>query len=349
MALISMLRPLLGRSPRRSLAAWRLALAALAGLPAYLIASGVLSGGLAKAPSLVDAAGAYSMGQIGALFEALGPGFKATLAGALLAWIGLQLLTGVAVWRLRGLRDEPRVGRLLFGPAMTLLWPYLRVALISLLFLGLGLFALAKGFGAWSRARTLAGADAYATFFELAHLRAALTFAWLTLVGVGAFWARIAVAHDERRQVRRLVWPVAKLLWSKPWAALGFHALLSASAVGLGLFASASWRWTSPSIPLWLVVMGAQAAFWLWRVDRASALWASETCAPLRATPDEGWRIWSRAWARVTRPLRAPAASAEPAEASAETPAEAPPPPASEISSEPKAAPTPAPSGGDNA
>jgi hypothetical protein len=272
------------------------------------------------------------MSQLGAWFRQL-PGalWGALAVGAVIAWVGQLLLTAGAVEVLRQRRtDRLRVWRATFDAGPRALLPYLRVAVLALLFLALGTVALDFVFDRLARHAKLAGWTGEAAHFVLPLARAAAWVAWASLVGSFAFWGRVILAADGRQRARRLLGIVPRLFWRRP-----VRALLAHAAVGVAsLFGGASvlvawgqsaridaWYWAPP----WAAALLAQSWIWHWRMRASLLIWEDNTLGDLRGVPDEPWHVFRRLRDR----LRRRTGRVEPAAPSASEPpplTEAPPP-----------------------
>jgi hypothetical protein len=224
-------------------------------------------------------------------------------------WLFDQLLIASAFRLLAASPAEPpRLWRRLWSDGWSRLLPYLRVALVAALFAGLGVAIIGKVFERVDVAWQAQGATGEARIVLLNLWRAAVTVAWLSLVGAFAFWCRALLALDERVRVRRVILEVMRLSLRAPLASLFLYLVVACSLQLMGPFLLL--RTGAPEGGLldpllWLVYVVAQVYAWHFLVHAATRLYASSRFEDIRQRGDVplGW------WVRLRRKKAAAVAS----------------------------------------
>ena len=271
-----------------------------AALPGIAVARGALGESIANRPHFTEAPDPLPFLEFARLItEIPGSVWGALAIGVVIGWVGNLFLTAGAV-DIVGRRGTGgvRVLRTVFDTGARHLWVYVRVALLAVLFIGLGSRLLALVFERLGEHGQVAGWTAKALAFNLGITRGLLLLLWLTIVGVFALWSRVIVVADGRRYVRRLPSLVLRLWWRHPVRSLVVHVVLALATLFVSSAVLAGWRQSSASpagwIVLWLGVLMAQALVWHWRIRASCLIWSLSDLDDLRARPDAPWRLFSR-------------------------------------------------------
>lgn len=292
---------------------WRIVIARwlvflLAAVPGVLAATSGLAGSIGRSPWFEGARSPLDVERtLVALREGSAAGAGALGVGLLVCWVVLQWLTAAAARALDPARSPaPDVRLELFEDGPRLFLRYLRVVAFAAVALLAGAWAIDAAFEAIGDAAARAGASLETRWIDLPLLQVLVNGSWASLVGVAGFWAKIVVAADDRRYIRRLPWTVLRLLARRPVSAVGFHLVCFGSV--LVLQASALWSWrqserTAVWIVLWLLLLFLAAFVWQVRVRAALLVWRGGGLDDLRAVPDAPWGAFRRL-------RRAPAAAA---------------------------------------
>ncbi len=232
-------------------------------------------------------------------------------AGAALAWLGNLMLTAGAVEILRARSgDRVRVWRAAFDAGAARLLPYLRVAVLALLWLVILGALVDQGFDRLRDHARLAGWTGKAAVWDLRAARLGLLLLLGSTVGAGAMWCRVIVAADGRRHVRRLNTLVPRLWLRRPLQGLVLQVLLALASLLVGALVLFGWRQsgagaTWPWVAVWLIVLLAQSWVWHWRLRICCLIWDDPGLDRLRSTPDEPWHVF-RKLSRLARRKRRP-------------------------------------------
>lgn len=288
----------------------RFLLSIVAGLPAMAVASGVLGEAVGRRPYFTEAPDPLPIPQLMGVIARIGPAWGAVAGGAILAWLGGLLLTAGAIALFDPARPTGHVNvwRITFDTGTRFLWPYLRVALLALIAILAGGRAIVFVFERIADHGRAAGWTGAARVL-VAIGRPLALLAWASLVGVCAWWCRVIVVADGRRQVRRLTSIVPRLGWRHPLQGVLFHWLAAMGSVLAGAGVLVAWRQsaapTGAWLTAWLAVLLLQAVLWHWRLRSCRLLWAAPDAADLRSRPDEPWHLFRRLRARL-RAIRRP-------------------------------------------
>ena len=113
----------------------------------------------------------------------------------------------------------------------------------------------------------------YDAFVNLNLWYASTVFIMMTLIGLIAFWMRIIVVTEDRRDIRRLPWLAVKILVRRPLFALLLQFLLVCAVLGTQVMALWCWR-QSPNggiwIGFWALLQLATAYVWQLRIRTAT-------------------------------------------------------------------------------
>lgn len=261
-------------SLRIALARWLLWIAAPLGGVRY--AQRVLESSVAREPYFVAASGALDVVELIELARRLRPALLALAASALLTWLLLQLLTAGALIRLeRGRRERVSLWRACWDGGSRALLPYLRVACLAAALGALGAGLLSRIFAALAEHGEAAGWTGRTLVRDLPLARALLTGAWVTLVGIFAFWLRVLLARERRPRVRVAAGRALRLCVRRPFSVLCFHwvvAVATLAAQGAVLLAWQDAPSPAPAprwLAVWLAVLLLSAYAWQWRLRAA--------------------------------------------------------------------------------
>ena len=118
----------------------------------------------------------------------------------------------------------------------------------------------------------------YDAFVSLNLWYASTVFIVMTLIGLIAFWMRIIVVTEDRRDIRRLPWLAVKILVRRPVFALLLQFLLVCAVLGTQVMALWCWR-QSPNGGMWLGVWALLQLLtaYVWQLRIRSALSALES------------------------------------------------------------------------
>ena len=271
----------------------------VAALPGLSVGMGAIGESLANRPYFAEAPDPLPLLPLMRMLGRMPGSVWGTLAlAAVVAWLGNLLLTAGAVAIFGAPRSgRPRVWRTVFGAGTHALWAYLRIASTALLVAVVGsrvIALIAAGLLDHGRQEMWT----MQSQFLVQAGRGLATLAWLTLVGLFAWWCRVIVVADERRRVRRLWTVVPRLWWRRPVGAVLLHLLLALATLIAGTGVLFAWRQSAAGglgwALLWLAVLVALSYVWHWRLRAGRALWSSPDLVDLRAVPDTPWWLARR-------------------------------------------------------
>jgi hypothetical protein len=270
----------------------------LAAAPAALVTHANLGSGPGVSPWFTDVHGRLPLVHLLRLFRAL-PALAPVLGVAmLLAILGNQLLTASALSVFLG-QDGAGVFSRARVHGGRHLGPFLRILLLGVAASILAASILGFLFDALGHASTSRGWTAATTLLVLPALRVLLLAVALAKIGAWLACARALTVADRRSRVRRtallalrLCWR-AKLRWVVPFVGATIATTVAAGAI------LAAWLQNEPRgvalalwLALWILMLAAQAAVWLWLVHGAAQLVSHPLAADLRSRPDAP--LWPR-------------------------------------------------------
>lgn len=262
-------------------------LAILAALPGWSLGRAALTDAVGRRPYFTDAPAPLPLPQlVGLLREVPNAMWGALAAGLVVAWLGRLMLTAAAVVILDpGPAFGPvHVWRTVFDRGIRYVLPYLRVAVVSGLFLVTGATLIAGAFNLVLEHGETAGWTAKTLYITLPCGTGLAVLAWAAGVGVYAFWSRVVLVADRRRSVVGLIPVVWDLSLRRPMVFMVFHWIVSIASVALGAAVLVAWRQSSSGAALWfaswLGVLLLQAFLWHWRLRVCRLVWARTSWPP---------------------------------------------------------------------
>jgi len=213
------------------------------------------------------------------LVAEIGDGVALLAAGAFVIWL-LQL-----AWLAGSIRvlDPSRldIRKKVFSHGWSFLGRFVRIAFFAALVLFGLQWLIGKMFGVLSARAETDAWTIYDSYIVLNQWRVAVVFIAFTLIGIIAFWVRIYVVTQDRRDVRRLPWQVVKLLLQRPVFALLWQFFLICAVLSTHAIALLCWR-QSPNDELWFGVWALLLLLtaFIWQLRIRSAIAALEGTWP---------------------------------------------------------------------
>jgi hypothetical protein len=155
-------------------------------------------------------------------------------------------------------------------------WPFLgrfiRIAVFAAIAVGAMQYSLVKIFGVLRAQSESQGWSVYNALVTLNLWYVTIVFIVMTLIGLIAFWMRIIVVTEDRRDTRRLPWMAVKILVRQPVSAFLWQFLLVCAVLGTQAVALLCWR-QSPNgsmwFGVWAVLQLLSAYVWQLRIRSA--------------------------------------------------------------------------------
>jgi hypothetical protein len=280
------------------LARWLLGIVAM--LPGTWAGIDALASGPAAQPYFSDAPQPFPL-LVFIEFLGRSPGsmWGSLALGAVVAWLGNQLLTAGAARILDRRSPPPRVWRTTIDVGRQYLGRYLRVAAFAAVWVLIAILLTNRAFEWLADRGTLAGWSAQTLLLTLPVTRALVLVAIASAVGTAALWCRVIVVHDQRRCVRRLHQVVPRLARRAPVRGFVLSMLLSALSLVVAALVVLAWRQSGAGalgvwLPLWLAVLLGQAYVWHWRIRACIELADAGLATAWSAVPDTPWHVFRR-------------------------------------------------------
>lgn len=323
-ALVDALRPAPGLIRLLGL---RLGLVLLSSLPALIAGLSGVASGVARRPYYTGVEGKLPLVNLVRLFKDLPGGFlPAAAVGVVLAVLADQLLLGGAVALFDPARPpggKVRVFATVLKDGLTHLWAFLRTIGLSLVLWAIGIGLIRFIFKKLDIMAYQSGWSGQSSVLRLPLLSTFLTLLWIASCGAWAFWCRLITAADGRRRARRTGILVLRVFRRHPLRSWGIFTALTLASTLLSGAVLIAWREAEPRtagrlagwLLLWLGTLAVQSFVWLWMVRAGRLLYASDSLADLRRTPDEPLRLFAKLlwWRRKTpAPAEPPSAAEQP-------------------------------------
>ena len=175
---------------------------------------------------------------------------------------------------------DPRrldIRKKVFSHGWQFLARFIRIAVFAAIAVALTQFFLGKILAALRAQAEAQNWSVYDAFVTLNLWYVSIVFVVMTLIGLIAFWMRMIVVTEDRRDIRRLPWLAVKILVRRPVSAFLLQFLLVCAVLGTQLMALWCWR-QSPHGGMWLGVWALLQLLtaYVWQLRIRSAFSALE-------------------------------------------------------------------------
>jgi hypothetical protein len=196
-------------------------------------------------------------------------------AAVVVIWLLQLVWLGGSIQILDPRRSDVR--KKVFSHGWQFLARFIRIAVFAAIAVALTQMLLGKtiaGLRAQAEAQNWSVYDAFVTL-NLWYV--SIGFIVMTLIGLVAFWIRMIVVTEDRRDLRRLPWLAVKILVRRPVSAFLLQFLLICAVLGTQVMALWCWR-QSPNDGLWLGVWALLQLLtaYVWQLRIRSAFSALE-------------------------------------------------------------------------
>ena len=248
MAVMELLKPTSG-TWRVVTSRWLLFM--LATLPGMLTLTSHLNETIGKRPWFQELQPPLDILSTKLVVAELGDGVALLAAGVLIIWLLQLIWLGGSIQLLDPRR--PDIRKKVFGHGWPFLARFVRVAVFAVIAVGVTHFLLSKIVSGLRAQAESQNWPVYDAFISLNLWYASIVFLVMTLIGLVAFWMRMIVVIEDRRDVRRLPWQAVKILVRQPLSAFLLQFVLVCMVLGTQAIALWCWR-QSPNGGIWLAV-----------------------------------------------------------------------------------------------
>ncbi len=272
MAVMELLKPTSG-TWRVVTSRWLLYM--LATLPGLMALTGHLDETVGKRPWFQDLQPPLDTLSTKLLVPEIADGVALLGAAVVVIWLFQLVWLGGSIQILDPRRSDIR--KKVFSHGWQFLARFIRVAVFAAIAVALTQFLLGKVFGALRAQAEAQNWSVYDAFVTLNLWYVSIAFIVMTLIGLVAFWIRMIVVTEDRRDLRRLPWMAVKILVRRPVSAFLLQFLLVCAVLGTQVMALWCWR-QSPNGGMWLgvwVLLQLLTAY-VWQLRIRSALSALE-------------------------------------------------------------------------
>ena len=196
-------------------------------------------------------------------------------AAVVVIWLLQLVWLGGSIQILDPRRSDIR--KKVFSHGWQFLARFIRIAVFAAIAVALTHFLLGKIFAGLRAQAEAQNWSVYDAFVTLNLWYVSIAFIVMTLIGLVAFWIRMIVVTEDRRDLRRLPWMAVKILVRRPVSAFLLQFLLVCAVLGTQVMALWCWR-QSPNGGMWLgvwVLLQLLTAY-VWQLRIRSALSALE-------------------------------------------------------------------------